>query len=90
MLPNMLSHTKLHFFYTIDLRNNELNSMWCHLSGAMKTEGCWVEECAVAYCVCRTFWVMLGRWICGRSRVSSAPVSVFISIYEAVLPVTGL
>lgn len=58
-----------------------------------KTEGCWVKESAVVYCVCRTFWVVLGRWICGRSRVSSAlapQVSVLISIYEAVLPVTGL
>lgn len=38
-----------------------------------KTEGSCVEECAAALCVCRTFWVMLGRWICGRSRVSSTP-----------------
>lgn len=78
MLPNRLSHIKLHTFLiplTCPVTNPLHVVPFVRCSDSYKIEGCWVEECALACCVGRTFWVMLGLWILWPIKSKQRPGS---------------
>lgn len=78
MLPNRLSHIKLHPFLiplTCPVTNLLHVVPFIRCSDSYKIEGCWVEECALACCVGRTFWVMLGLWILWPIKSKQRPGS---------------